>query len=67
MQTLEFELPDAPAARLEELVEAGWLTRGAEIGRLALEELLRRRPFELQDRFPREDIAWALDYKGDAG
>jgi Arc/MetJ-type ribon-helix-helix transcriptional regulator len=40
MKTLEIELPDALAARLEELVEAGWFTSESEIGRLALEELL---------------------------
>jgi Arc/MetJ-type ribon-helix-helix transcriptional regulator len=67
MKTLEIELPDALAARLEELVEAGWFTSEAEIGRLALEELLRRRPFELQERFQREDVAWALDQKGETG
>jgi Arc/MetJ-type ribon-helix-helix transcriptional regulator len=67
MKTLEIELPDALAARLEELVKAGWFTSEAEIGRLALEELPRPRPFELQERFQREDVAWALNQKGETG
>jgi hypothetical protein len=48
-------------------VEAGRYTSPAEFGSLALEELLRRRPFELQERFQREDVAWALDQKGETG
>lgn len=64
MKTLKVELPEALAAKLKELVEGGWFTSQAEIGRLALEELLRRRPFELQERFQREDLAWALEQRG---
>lgn len=67
MKTLEIELPDALAARMEELVEEGRFASEAEIVRLALTELLRRRPFELQERFQREDVAWALDPKSEAG
>jgi predicted transcriptional regulator len=32
---------------------------------LALAEYLRRRPFELEERFLREDIAWALGQTGE--
>lgn len=67
MKTLKIELPEALAAELEELVETGWFTSEEEIGRLALTDFLRRRPFEFQERFLREDIAWALDQTGDAG
>lgn len=60
MKTLQIELPDVLAAELAELVEEGWFATEAEIARLALAEYLRRRPFELPERFQREDIAWAL-------
>lgn len=36
MKTVEIELSDALAARLVELVEAGWFTSEADIDRLAL-------------------------------
>lgn len=64
MKTLEIELTDALAATVEELVEKGWFTGEAEVVRLALAEYLRHRPFELQERFLREDIAWALGQTG---
>jgi len=61
MKTLEIELPAALAGTLEELVEEGPFTNEAEIVRLALDDFLRRRPFELQERFQREDVALALE------
>jgi predicted transcriptional regulator len=64
MKTLEIELPDALAARMEELVEAGGFTSEVEIVRLALADYLQRRPFELQERFQREDVAWAVGQTG---
>jgi Arc/MetJ-type ribon-helix-helix transcriptional regulator len=67
MKTLEIQLPDALAERLEELVKTGWFTSEDEIGRLALAEFLGRHRFELQEQFQREDIAWALEQKGKAG
>lgn len=67
MKTLEIELPDALAEKLEELVKAGWFTSDAEIGRLALAEFVGRHRFELQEQFQREDVAWALAPKGKAG
>lgn len=60
MKTLEIELTEALAATVGELVENGRFTSEAEIVRLALAEYLRRRPFELEERFLREDVAWAL-------
>lgn len=63
MKTLKIELPEALAAELEELVAAGWFTSEEEIGRLVLEELVRRRPFEVQEQFQREDVAWAVAQK----
>lgn len=67
MKTLEIELPDALAEKLEKLVKAGWFTSEDEIGRLALAEFVGRSRFELQEQFQREDIAWALSQKGKAG
>jgi predicted transcriptional regulator len=64
-KTLEIELPAAVAEGLATLVEEGWFTSEAEIVRLALDDYLRRRPFELQERFLREDIAWALGQAGE--
>jgi Arc/MetJ-type ribon-helix-helix transcriptional regulator len=66
MKTLEIELPDALADKLDELVKAGWFTSENEIGRLALAEFVARHRFELQEQFQREDIAWALAQKGKA-
>ena len=63
-KTLEIELPAAVAEELAALVEEDWFTSEAEIVRLALAEYLRRRPFELQERFLRQDIAWALGQRG---
>lgn len=67
MYTLKIELPDDLAARLKELVEAGWFTSEEEIARLALVEFVGRRRFELQERFQREDIAWALEPTAETG
>lgn len=67
MKTLEIELPDALAERLEELVKAGWFTSEDEIGRLALAGFVGHHRFELQEQYQREDIAWALAQKGRAG
>lgn len=67
MKTLEIDLPDTLAEKLEELVKAGWFTSEDEIGRLALAEFVSRHRFELQEQFQREDIAWALSQKGKTG
>ncbi|HMB53032.1 MAG TPA: CopG family transcriptional regulator [Thermoanaerobaculia bacterium] len=67
MKTLEIELPDAVAAQVERLVSDGWFANEGEIGRLALVEFVGRHRFELQERFQREDIAWAASQKGEAG
>lgn len=60
MKTIELKVPDGLADRLEELVEAGWFRDQGEIARLALAEFVSRHRFELQERFQREDIEWAL-------
>lgn len=64
MKTIRIEVPDRLAGEVAELVEEGWFTSEAEVGRLALADYLRRRPFELQERFMHEDIAWALGRTG---
>jgi len=63
MTTLEIELPDALAAKLQELVEAGWFTSEDEIGRLALADFVARNRLERQDQSQREDTARPLAQK----
>ena len=67
MKTLEIALPDALAAKVERLVSDGWFASEDEIGRLALVEFVGRHRLELQEEFQREDVAWALTQKGEAG
>lgn len=64
MKTLQLEIPDALAETLRHLVERGWFVSEDEIGRLALAEFVRRHEFELQERFQREDVDWALRKAG---
>lgn len=63
MKTLEVALPDRLAKQLNDLVEQGWFLSEAELARQALSEFLCQRRFELQERFQREDIQWALNLK----
>ncbi len=63
MKSLEIEVPDTVAAKLAELVQEGWFTSKEELTRLALSEFVSRHRFELQEKFQREDIAWALGQK----
>ena len=64
MKTLEFEVPDQLAKEMEGLVEAGWFASQAELARLALAEFVQRHRFELEEKFQREDIRWALGLQG---
>ncbi|HEX2096054.1 MAG TPA: hypothetical protein VHF50_01645 [Solirubrobacterales bacterium] len=64
MKTLQVEVPDALAERIRRLVESGWFFSEDEIGRLALIEFVRRHEFELQEKFQRDDIAWAVERAG---
>ena len=63
MKTLEIQLPDQLAKKVEALIEAGWFASEEELIRLALAEFLRRHSFELQEQFQRDDIQWALSLK----
>lgn len=60
MKSLTVELPERLAEELQAVIEAGWFTDEGEAVRLALRELLRQQRRELEERFQREDIAWAL-------
>ncbi len=60
MKTLAFEVPDQLAKEIESLVEAGWFASQAELARLALAEFVKRHRFELEEKFQRDDIRWAL-------
>lgn len=63
MKVIEIQVPDQIAVRLDDLVKEGWFRDEAEIIRIALLEFVRKHQFELQERFQREDIAWALSQK----
>ena len=64
MKTFELEVPDQLAKEMEGLVEAGWFASQAELARLALAEFVQRHRFELEEKFQRDDIRWALGLKG---
>jgi Arc/MetJ-type ribon-helix-helix transcriptional regulator len=57
-------VPDQLAKEMEGLVEAGWFASQAELARLALAEFVHRHRFELEEKFQRDDIRWALGLKG---
>jgi Arc/MetJ-type ribon-helix-helix transcriptional regulator len=59
MKVMQIEVSDQLAEEIDTLVKAGWFTSEAELARLALIDFIRRRRFELLERFQREDIAWA--------
>lgn len=60
MKSLHVELPDQIAATIAQMVRDGWFRSEQELARLALAEFIRTRQGELQERFQREDIAWAV-------
>lgn len=60
MKSLNVELPDQIAADIARMVREGWFHSESELMRVALAEFLRTRQAELQERFQREDIAWAV-------
>ena len=61
MTRLEVKVPDQPAQELQQLVQSGWFESLGEITRLALLEFIERHRFQLQEKFQRADIAWAID------
>lgn len=63
MKTLKVDLPEQLAKKIEALVQAGWFASEEELARLALSEFLRHHSFELQEKFQRDDIQWALGLK----
>ena len=60
MKSINLELPDRMAEELSRLVQTGWFRDEAEAIRAALLEFLNHHNTELQERFQREDIEWAL-------
>jgi len=63
MEVLQVQVSESIATELDSLVQKGWFSDRAEIVRLALLEFVQTHRFELQERFQREDIAWALQQK----
>ena len=64
MKVVQIELPDNVAAEMEALVKGGWFMDVGEIVRLALMEFVPRHRLSLSEQFQREDIAWALQQRG---
>lgn len=60
MKSLNVELPDRLADEVARMVRDGWFHSENELVRAALVDFLRTRQAELQERFQREDIAWAV-------
>lgn len=60
MKTVQVEIPDQLRKDIDALVRDGWFSSETELARHALAEFVRRRRFELMERFQREDIEWAL-------
>ena len=66
MKSINVDLPEKMAEELARLVAAGWFHDEGEAVRVALVEFLGHRTAELQERFQREDIEWALREKQNA-
>jgi len=60
VKTISVDLPEKVAEELARLVETGWFRDESEAVRAALVEFLGHRAAELQERFQRDDIEWAL-------
>ncbi len=65
MKSVQVELPDKLAEEVGMLVRDGWFSDESEVIRHALLEFIRGQRLALQERFQREDIAWALQQRGD--
>ncbi len=63
MKTLQIELPEKVAQELDKMVQVGWFANQKEIIQFALWEFIRH-DFSLTEQFQREDIAWAIQQKG---
>jgi Arc/MetJ-type ribon-helix-helix transcriptional regulator len=63
MKSVQVELPDKVAAKLDTLVQEGWFQSEGEVLRVALVEFIKRHRFELIEQFQLEDIDWALQQK----
>ena len=64
---MTIELPDKLAQELDAAIDSGWFADEGDAVRQALREFLDRQRRELEERFQREDIAWALKVKQAAG
>lgn len=60
MKSLRVELPDQLADKMGQMVREGWFLSEDELVRTALVQFMRSRQAELQERFQRDDIAWAV-------
>ena len=60
MKTMSVELSERLADEISRMVRDGWFQSENELVRMALTEFMRTRRLELEERFQREDIAWAV-------
>ena len=60
MKVVQVEIPDRLRDEIDALIAEGWFANERELARHALTEFVRKRSFELQERFQRDDIEWAL-------
>jgi Arc/MetJ-type ribon-helix-helix transcriptional regulator len=61
VKTINVDLPDRLADEMARVVRDGWFQSENDLVRTALAEYLRTRMTQLQERFHREDIAWAVN------
>ena len=57
---MSVELSERLADEISRMVRDGWFQSENELVRMALTEFMRTRRLELEERFQREDIAWAV-------
>lgn len=60
VKSINVEVPDQVADDIARMVRDGWFLSENELVRMALIEFLRTRRSDLQERFQREDLAWAV-------
>ena len=63
MKTVQVELNDTLAEKLDALIKDGFFITEEEAIRFALVRLIASQEFMLAERFERHDIAWALKQK----
>lgn len=63
MKTIQVDIPEKTADKLQSLVRDGWFTNEDEIVRAALMEFVSEQRLALIEQFQLEDIDWAISQK----